>query len=126
MVNRFFNNHHTHKMKKSILILIVLLITDFAFSQKKPYVIYTSKGKKISYEKMIKSLVKKDIILFGEQHNNPISHWLQYEVTEDLNSSIQLILGAEMFEADNQKELNDYLKGSITYKKLGFFSKIMA
>lgn len=111
-------------MRKSILILTVLLITNLAFGQKKPYVIYTSKGKKVSYEKMIKSLVKKDILLFGEQHNNPISHWLQYEVTEDLNRSRQLILGAEMFEADNQKELNNYLKGNITYKNLDSLARL--
>ncbi len=73
---------------------------------------------------MIKSLVKKDIVLFGEQHNNPISHWLQYEVTEDLNSSRQLILGAEMFESDNQKELNNYLKGNIIYKNLDSLARL--
>ena len=43
---------------------------------------------------MIKSLAKRDIILFGELHNNPISHWLQYEVTADLNKTRELILGA--------------------------------
>jgi len=105
-------------MKKIVLILIIIVFSTPAYSQKNPYVIYNSKGKKVNYKKMVKTLVKKDIILFGELHNNPISHWLQYEVTLDLNSSKQLILGAEMFEADNQKSLNDYLKGSITQKAL--------
>lgn len=51
-------------------------------------------------------------------HNNPISHWLQYEVTSELNEKRDLVLGAEMMEADNQKQLNDYLKGSIDQKAL--------
>lgn len=59
---------------------------------------------------------KADVVLFGEHHNNPIVHWLQYETTVDLNKSRKLTLGAEMFEADNQQELNDYLSGKITQK----------
>ena len=62
---------------------------------------------------MFKQLSKSDIILFGELHNNPISHWLQLEVTKDLAKKRELALGAEMLEADNQTQLNDYLNGKI-------------
>lgn len=58
------------------------------------------------------------MVLFGELHNNPIAHWLQYELTADLHNRRPLILGAEMIEADNQDELNDYLSGKIDYKTL--------
>jgi len=111
-------------MNKIILILALFLITNTVFSQKKPFVIYNSKGKKVTYEKMLKSLAKNDIILFGEIHDNPISHWLQYEVASDLNASQQLILGAEMLEADNQEILNDYLKEKITYKGLDSLARL--
>lgn len=73
---------------------------------------------------MIKGVAKKDIVLFGELHNNPISHWLQYEVTFDLNKQRKLILGAEMLEADNQLQLNDYLKEIITYKELDSLARL--
>ena len=73
---------------------------------------------------MLKSLAKKDIILFGEIHNNPISHWLQYEVTADLYDKRQVILGAEMIEADNQKELDLYLIDSISYKVLDSLARL--
>ncbi len=105
-------------MRRSLIILSLLLIGSMAFSQKSPYVIYNSKGKKVSYEKMKKALLKKDIVLFGEYHDNPISHWLQYEVTSDLHEDRDLILGAEMFEADNQIPLNDYLSGKINSAEL--------
>lgn len=62
---------------------------------------------------MLKQLKEADVVLFGEFHNNPISHWLQLEVTTDLSKERDLILGAEMFEADNQEPLNDYLAGNI-------------
>lgn len=111
-------------MKKTIFILSLLFITSAVFSQKKPYVIYNSKGKKVSYKKMMKTLVKKDIILFGELHNNPISHWLQYEVTTDLHKNRSLILGAEMFEADNQTFLSDYTNENISYTDLDSLARL--
>jgi len=111
-------------MNKIILTLAIILITSISFSQTKPYVIYNSKGKKISYKKMLRKIAKNDIVLFGELHNNPIAHWLQYEVTLGLTKSRQLILGAEMFEADNQNSLNNYLNGSITKKGLDTLARL--
>ncbi len=73
---------------------------------------------------MIKALSDKEVILFGEIHNNPISHWLQYEVTSDLHKSRKLILGAEMLEADNQKPLDEYLNGNINYKELDSLARL--
>ncbi|MDH5379540.1 MAG: ChaN family lipoprotein [Cyclobacteriaceae bacterium] len=111
-------------MKKTLLFLILLLITSTAFCQKKPFVIYNSAGKKVSYEKMFKELARKDIVLFGELHNNPIAHWLQYEVTSDLSKVRNLVLGAEMFETDNQTPLNDYLKNNINFKELDSLARL--
>ncbi|UBZ14180.1 ChaN family lipoprotein [Flagellimonas marinaquae] len=105
-------------MKKSLFLFTFVLTFLTLTAQKQPYVIYNAKGKKVSYKKMLKTLEKKDMVLFGELHNNPIAHWLQYELTADLHSKKQLILGAEMMEADNQDELNDYLSGKIDYKAL--------
>jgi len=62
--------------------------------------------------------------LFGELHNNPISHWLQYEVTSDLNPNKPLILGAEMLEAESQGTLNDYLDDKISSKDLDSLVKL--
>lgn len=105
-------------MKKTLLLTAFTLYLLTVSAQKEPYIIYNAKGKKVSYKKMLKTLEKKDMVLFGELHNNPIAHWLQYELTADLHSKRQLILGAEMIESDNQDELNDYLSGKIDYKAL--------
>ncbi len=103
----------------------LLLLTAFVLSHlvsntqdKSPYVLYNAKGKKLSYKKMIKVLKEKDIVLFGEYHNNAIVHWLQLEVTKDLKQSRNLVLGAEMFEADNQEPLDLYLQGKLSAKGL--------
>ena len=105
-------------MKKALFLLAFTLTILTVSAQKAPYVIYNTKGKKVSYKKMLKTLEKKDMVLFGELHNNPIAHRLQYELTADFHAKRPLILGAEMIEADNQDELNDYLSGKIDYKAL--------
>lgn len=98
---------------KKIVLITFLICSLVGFTQDKAFVIYNAKGKKVSYSKMMKSLTKSDITLFGELHDNPISHWLQLEVTKSLGTERDLILAAEMFERDNQNELNDYLSGKI-------------
>jgi len=67
---------------------------------------------------MIRSVQGKDVVLFGEFHNNPISHWLELEVTKDCHQFRDLVLGAEMFEQDNQTALDLYLQDTISAKGL--------
>lgn len=106
-------------MKKYLVSIALLFIAATIFAQQKPaYILYNADGKKVSYKKMIKQLAKSDIVLFGEYHNNAIAHWLELAVAKDLSKSRDLIFGAEMFEADNQQALNDYLAGKITAKGL--------
>ncbi|WP_235925669.1 ChaN family lipoprotein [Pontibacter burrus] len=92
------------------------MAATFVTAQDKPaYQLFTKEGKSIKYSKMLKELEKADVILFGEQHNDPIAHWLQLEVTKDLHKIHQqkLTVGAEMFETDVQLVLNEYLSGKI-------------
>lgn len=106
-------------MRKIVLTNVLLLVFGALMAQQKPaYILYNSKGKKVSYQKMIKELVENDVVLFGEFHNNAIAHWLQLSVTKDCQSKKNLVLGAEMFEQDNQAALNNYLSGSISAKGL--------
>jgi uncharacterized iron-regulated protein len=96
------------------LLLLTFLVPISLLAQDKPaYQIYTGTGKKVKYKKMLKNLEKADLILFGEIHNNPITHWLQLESTKDLAERRALVLGAEMFESDNQLPLSEYLSGNI-------------
>lgn len=106
-------------MKNLILLFGAILSLSFSFVDDKPaYVIYDKEGKEVSYEDMLKKASKSDVVLFGELHNNPISHWLQLELTKDLYKERKgkIMLGAEMFETDNQLLLNEYLSGQIREK----------
>lgn len=99
---------------------MLLLATTSIFAQElKPYQIYNSKGKKISFERMVKELQKSDLILFGEFHDNSIVHWLQLKTIKALAEKKPLMLGMEMFERDNQVYLNEYLYGKLSEEDFG-------
>jgi len=107
-------------MKNKVLIVCLLAIVTMAFTKDKPaYLIYDSEGKSVKYKKMLKQLSDADVILFGELHNCPITHWLQLELTVDIHGGTdrKLIMGAEMFEADNQMILDEYLGGVFSEDK---------
>ena len=104
---------------KKIITSILLFATIISSAQdRKPYQIFDKKGKKSSYEKVLKASEKADVVLFGEYHDNSVVHWLQLEFTKDLAEKKDLVLGAEMLEADNQTQVNQYLKGEINQKQL--------
>lgn len=102
-----------HMLKKIFLFLILPTIFLSFKGQKEAYQFFNIKGKKTSYSKLLKEIESADIILFGELHNNPINHWLQLELTKDIFNTINedLVIGAEMFEADDQITINEYLGG---------------
>lgn len=105
-------------MNKTLTILIVF-ITLVAFKTDKPaYRLFNNEGKEVKYGKMVKAIAEADVVFFGELHNNPICHWLQFELTSDLYQQRdgKIVLGAEMFERDNQLILNEYLEGTISAK----------
>lgn len=106
---------------QKITLLIVILLTTITFAQEaKPYQFYNKKGKEVRFDKMINDLSGYDVVLIGEHHNNSINHWLQLQITKSLfkKKNGQLIFGAEMFERDNQSQLNDYLSGKLDEKAL--------
>lgn len=105
-------------MKRYLVVAAVFFLLTAFKSDKPAYQLFDKEGKKVKYEKMLKELADADVVFFGELHNNPICHWLQLEVTQDLFVARDgnLILGAEMFERDNQLILSEYLTEKISQK----------
>jgi uncharacterized iron-regulated protein len=104
-----------------------MLFAAKVFSQNPPaYRIFDSKGTEVTYNDVVNTSLGSDIVFFGEQHNDPIVHWLQFELTKALfdKKGNSLILGAEMFESDDQIVLNEFLQGLIPAKKLGDEAKL--
>ena len=98
------------------LVFVILLSIQLGAQEIKAYQLYTKSGKKTSFKKLVKHSQEQDVVLFGELHNSAIAHWMQLELVKALHKKAEIAIGAEMFEADNQDEINDYLSGNIDEK----------
>lgn len=107
-------------MKNIFIVILLAGFCSLSAQNFKAYQFYDQKGKEIKTDKLVKELAGYDVVFFGENHNSSINHWLQLKITEALfeKKNGQLILGAEMFERDNQHQLNQYLNGKFDAKML--------
>lgn len=103
------------KRISAAVFLFILSVSLSAQSNPRAYRLYNERGRKTSYRKMMRDLKAADVILFGEYHNNPISHWLQVEVAKDLD---RYDLGLEMFETDEQEALDSFYREQIDVDEL--------
>lgn len=103
----------------AVLAFAMSAVTSDAKGDKEAYKIYSSDGKEVTYSKMLSSLMDADFVFLGETHNCPIAHWLEYEITKDIwqRDSVGLVIGAEMFETDNQLLVDEYVGGLISSDK---------
>lgn len=94
---------------------LLLLASANLFAQDKPaYRIFDSQGNPATYADMINTISSQQIIFVGELHNDPIAHWMELQITESVyDSHPDLALAMEMFEADDQIVLTEYLTGKI-------------
>ncbi|HSV89037.1 MAG TPA: ChaN family lipoprotein [Bacteroidales bacterium] len=114
-------------MKNTILGFLLLLTTQAVSSQHLPaYQLFDENGRKTNFGRLVDRAAESQVILFGELHNNPISHWLQFELSRELSDrkGKNLVLGAEMFESDNQLILTEYLSGLITERNFRAEAKL--
>ena len=113
-------------MAHKILFCFFFHITMLAVAQEKPaYRIFSSDGKEVSYEKLLHEVAKAEVILFGELHDDPIAHWLELEVARSLyDRDPRLVMGMEMFEADDQVVLDEYLTDAIDVRQLAREAKV--
>lgn len=112
-------------MKKIIALLVTLSLVAFT-SDKNIYKLYDAEGKKADWEKLVKDASAADVVFFGELHDNPVSHWLQLQLLKELhkNKAEKVVVGAEMFESDDQIVIDEFLSGWIKDTHLETEAKI--
>lgn len=85
----------------------------------KNYRIYSVKlGKEISLDDIVKDMDSYDVLFFGEEHNDSVTHFLEQSMLRLLYNRYgsNTALSMEMFERDVQPVMNEYLKGFIREK----------
>jgi len=96
---------------------MIVFSSLFSIAQQE-YVLYDAKGKEVSIDKMFKEASRKSWIFFGEFHNSASIHRIQFLLAKHLHAvhGDKLIVGAEMFESDNQDIIDEYFSDKINTK----------
>ncbi len=104
---------------KCLSLLFICFTVTFRLPAQDPgtYKIFTAKGKKTTFRKLVKDINKSDVVFFGELHNNPVAHWLTIELLKSLSDN-KLQFGAEMFEQKNRALIAAYMKGTVSLDSL--------
>jgi len=113
---------------RTLLIGLALIVagSNTAFKEVPAYQVFTQKGKTTDFEKLCEAAADADVICFGELHNNSIGHWMQLRLLKYLaaKKANKVVVGAEMWEADDQIVLTEFAQGKITEKHLETEAKL--
>jgi len=102
-------------------ILLSLSFVSAIAASAQTFTVYTAADMKpISIDSAALSLSTANVVFFGEQHNDSLTHVAEYELLQALYKIRQqeLVLSLEMFETDCQPVLNEYLAGFINEDRL--------
>lgn len=83
------------------------------------YRIYSVKlGKEVSLNEIVTDMDQHNVLFFGEEHNDSVTHFLESKMLELLYARYpqKLALSMEMFDRDVQAVMNEYLFSDIREK----------
>ncbi|MGB3801387.1 MAG: ChaN family lipoprotein [Lewinella sp.] len=100
----------------SLLLMSVMLQAQ---TNPRAFALFDKRGREVPFSYMARTLGEADVILFGEYHDNPISHWMQLEIIKSLET---YDLGMEMFETDEQDALSKFMADSLTVEELDHYT----
>jgi uncharacterized iron-regulated protein len=99
--------------------LLVVSFQSVAQIAEKNYKVYSVKaGKEVAFNDIVEDMKNYDVLFFGEEHNDSVTHFLENKMFESLyvKYSNKVALSMEMFDRDVQVVMNEYLKGDIREK----------
>jgi len=103
--------------KKYLIALIILIGLGFSFSvgmKTGNEVLRVRDGAFETFDEMIGDAKKSEIVFIGELHDFPEHHQLELDVIRALHESgTPLVIGLEMFRADSQKSLDEWVSGQL-------------
>lgn len=98
------------------MLLTICLITFFLdpVPAKSYRLVHTRTGQELTLAQLADKLANRDVIYFGELHDNVVGHQVYAELATLLaDRRPDTVISLEMFERDVQGVVNDYLRGKL-------------
>ncbi|MFH1051919.1 MAG: ChaN family lipoprotein [bacterium] len=98
-----------------IMCFFVLILTTQMLAQRQYKIYESATGKEINIKELAEKTLPKDVIFFGEFHDDSLVHVLEFEFLKAFyKKNANTDVSMEMFERDAQYYLDKYLKGEIS------------
>jgi uncharacterized iron-regulated protein len=79
------------------------------------HVYHSPTNRTVSFGEMVVAAARADIVFFGEQHDDPETHFAEFALLEGIaRIRPRVVLSLEMFERDVQPQLDAYLAGHMS------------
>lgn len=106
---------------KLILACLFIISTGRLAGQvtEKNYRIYSvQQGKEVTLQQIAEDMASYDVLFFGEEHNDSVTHYLENKMLEAMHAvyNDKMVLSLEMFERDVQNVMDEYLYDGIREK----------
>ena len=106
---------------KAVIISVLLFCSFNLYTQitEENYRIYSVKlAKEVTLQEIATDMQNYDVLFFGEEHNDSVTHFLEKSMLEVLFATYgnSVALSMEMFDRDVQPVMNEYLAGYIREK----------
>ncbi len=111
-------------MKKILLtlILLVMIVLGYSLDYK---IIKSETGSEISFSQLVQELATKDVVFFGELHDDSLLHHIEKELLKELTRvDHNFVLGMESFSRKDQSALNKFLSDEYSYEQLDAHSNL--
>ncbi len=104
-------------MKKILVIITILMLEMCLFGQE--YKIFKAEtGSEIDLSQLVNELQFKDVVFFGELHDDSLLHSIQKELIQELTRvDTNFVLGMESFARNDQESLDKYLSGEFSFEQ---------
>ena len=97
------------------LLFFLILFIIFACERSTAHMYRLADGTTPSLAEVIADLMQVEIVFIGETHDNPAHHRAQLQIIQALREhGKKIAIGLEMFRADSQEDLNDWVAGRLS------------
>lgn len=96
---------------KVLLLSAVMLVSCAGAVVAHPHILAVADGRVIDFSELLSELEDTRVLFVGEQHDHPGHHAMQLELIRALHPRAPLAIGLEMFQAQDQDELNRWTAG---------------
>ncbi|MBS1587697.1 MAG: ChaN family lipoprotein [Bacteroidetes bacterium] len=107
-------------MKKLILLCLLcpVLMQAQALSESNYRIYSVKQGKEVALNAVVEDMNNYDLLFFGEEHNDSVTHFLEAKMLHLLYDKFgdKTTLSMEMFERDVQTVMDEYLSDNIREK----------